>query len=100
MFGFEAVAKCKHLRESLALPDGLVPLRVGNLETLAKHGEATRFCRYSMEKLLLPPAQMPGPTLREHIVREMKSLRSKIGKEFKGVPRCVLKACHKVLWDN
>ena len=96
----EAFSKCKRLREVLAVPEGVEPLDVKGLERLLHNAEAVRFTRYIMEKFLLPPDKIKGSDLRELVVKEMKALRSKVGREYPGVPRHVLKKCHTVLWDN
>ena len=62
-------------------------------------GEVARFSSYMLTKLAAAPESYKKGELREIVVREMKALRAKIGKDLSTVPTPLLKQCQKILWE-
>ena len=105
MFNFiykndEAFAKASEMRATLALDLEQYALPPGDFSLLVASGEGTRFARYLMEKIALPKEKLSPSDLRDIVVREMKSLRAKVGKDMKTVPPSLTARCNAILWDN
>ena len=88
------------MRATLALETEVKALDIDYYERILQQGETGRFCRYVIEKISLPVAKMAPDELREIVVKEMKALRHKVGKELKTVPPGLMDKCARILWDN
>ena len=53
-----------------------------------------------MEKISLGSKHFKAGEMREIAVREMKSVRSKIGKDLPGLPKPMMEKCQSILWES
>ena len=54
----------------------------------------------SLKTINSPPPEQTAAMLRDIIVKEIKALRVKLGKELAPVPKGLMVRCNQILWEN